>query len=101
MNVTYSQTPKKIVPSGLYVEQNKPNPFSKMTSIKFSLPCQAKVSIVITNSNGKVVDKLISNLYEPGIYNLEFFGDGLPDGTYFCHLVADQFSDSRELELLK
>ena len=87
--------------SGLYVAQNDPNPFNKLTTIQFSLPYQAKVTIVITNSYGKVVDKLISNSYEPGDYKLEFSADELPKGTYFYHIVADKFSESGEMELIK
>ena len=48
-----------------------------------------------------VVDKLISSVHDAGAYELEFIGDGLPGGTYFCHVVADKFTDSREMELTK
>ncbi len=89
------------IPSGFYLEQNNPNPFKKLTTIKFNLPYQSKVTIVITNSYGRVVDKLISSLHDAGSYELEFIGEGLPGGTYFCHVVADKFSESREMELTK
>lgn len=101
MNVIGASRSKNIIPSGFYLEQNNPNPFNKLTTIQFNLPQQARVSIIITNSYGKVVDKLISNLYDAGSYNLEFFADGLPKGTYFYHLIADKFSESREMELTK
>jgi hypothetical protein len=101
VNITGSQRTKKIIKTGFYLEQNNPNPFSKLTSIQFNLPYQARVSIVITNSYGKVVDKLISNLYDAGAYNLEFIAEGLPKGTYFYHVIADKFCESREMELIK
>ncbi len=101
MNVIAAHQQKNIIPSGFCLEQNNPNPFNKLTTIKFNLPCQAKVTIVITNSYGRVVDKLISSAHNAGSYELEFFGDGLPKGTYFCHVVADKFSESREMELTK
>lgn len=101
MNVIAAQQQKNIIPSGFYLEQNYPNPFKKLTTIKFSLPYETKVTIVITNSYGRVVDKLISSIHNAGSYELEFIGDGLPGGTYFCHVVADKFSDSREMELTK
>jgi len=101
VNVNGAPISKKIIRTDFYLEQNNPNPFNKLTTIRFNLPCQSKVTIIITNSFGRVVDKMISNLYDAGSYNLEFLGDGLPKGTYFYHVVADNFSDSREMELIK
>lgn len=101
MIVTAAPLTRNIIPSGFYLEQNDPNPFNGKTNIKFCLPFQSKVTVLITNSYGKVVDKLISCVYDAGTYELEFFADGLPRGTYFCHVVADRFSDSREMELTK
>jgi len=84
-----------------YLEQNRPNPFNSLTLIKYSLPHKSKVTVVITNSYGKVVDKLISATQDAGTYELKFSADGLPRGTYFYHVVADQFCESREMEVLK
>lgn len=101
MNITDSPRTQKIIKTGFYLEQNNPNPFNKLTTIRFNLPYESKVTIVITNSFGRVVDKIISNLYDAGAYNLEFIAEGLPKGTYFYHVVADKFSESREMELIK
>lgn len=101
MNVKSAQYKKNIISSGFYLEQNYPNPFKKLTRINFNLPYEAKVTVIITNSYGKVVDKLISCAHNAGSYQLEFFADGLPGGTYFCHVVADKFSESREMELTR
>jgi len=86
--------------SEFYLEQNEPNPFNGKTKIKFCLSSQSKVTVLITNSYGKVIDKLISSVLDAGIYELDFFGDGLTRGTYFCHVVADNDSFSREMELI-
>jgi len=88
-------------PIGFYLEQNKPNPFKSLTVIKYNLPYNSKVTIVVTNAYGKVIDKLISDTQEAGSYELKFSADGLPRGTYFYHVVADQYCDSREMEILK
>jgi hypothetical protein len=87
--------------SGFYLEQNDPNPFNGSTTIKFCLSNQSKVTILITNTYGKVIDKLISCMLDPGIYKLDFIADGLSRGTYFCHVVADNYSHSQEMELIK
>jgi len=101
VNVIAAHRKKNIIPSGFYLEQNYPNPFNKLTTIKINLPYETKVTVVITNSYGRVVDKVISSLHNAGSYELEFLAEQLPGGTYFCHVVADQFFDSREMELTK
>jgi hypothetical protein len=92
---------RNIIPSGFHLEQNEPNPFEKLTTIKFCLPNQSKVTVIITNEYGKVVDKLISCTQKAGTYELKFLADGLPKGTYYCHIVADNYSESQEMELIK
>jgi hypothetical protein len=99
--LTAAPQTKKSNPSEFYLEQNDPNPFNGKTKIKFCLSSQSKVTVLITNSYGKVVDKLISSDLEAGIYDLDFFADELPKGTYFCHVVADNYSHSQEMELVK
>ena len=86
---------------GFFLEQNRPNPFKSLTIIKYTLPSRSRVTVVITNSYGKVVDKLISATQDAGVYELKFSADGLPKGTYFYHVVANQFCDSREMEITK
>lgn len=101
MLVIATSRSRNMIPSGFHLEQNNPNPFRGRTTIKFCLPFQSKVTVIITNSYGKVIDKIISSVHDPGMYKLEFFADGLSKGTYFCHLVADRHSESMEMELIK
>lgn len=89
------------LPVDFDLSQNEPNPFKMLTTIKINLPHRTKVTVLITNSYGKVVDKLISSVQDAGTYELDFFADGLSRGTYFCHIVADNYSYSREMELIK
>ena len=86
---------------GFFLEQNRPNPFKSLTIIKYTLPSRSRVTVLITNSYGKVVDKLISETQDAGSYELKFSADGLPKGTYFYHVVANKFCDSREMEITK
>ena len=88
-------------PLNFELSPNEPNPFKKQTTIKINLPHRAKFTVLITNSYGRVVDKLISRVQDAGTYELDFSADGLSRGTYFCHVVADNYSYSREMELIK
>ncbi len=89
------------LPENFNLSQNEPNPFKNLTTIKINLPRKTKVTVLITNSYGKVVDKLISSVQDGGTYELDFFADGLSRGIYFCHIVADNYSYSKEMELVK
>lgn len=92
---------KNINSRGFYLEQNNPNPFQTATIIRYSLPCKSNVTVVITNSYGRVVDKLISATQDAGTYEINFSANELPRGTYFYHVVADKYCDSREMEIMK
>jgi hypothetical protein len=88
-------------PKDFKLNQNFPNPFYKRTKIKYSLPQKSKVMIMFNNDIGHVIEKLILINQEPGEYEMEFYADGLPKGTYFYHVIAGNFFDSREMELTK
>lgn len=100
MIVTATQPKQKGFNSGFHIEKNHPDPFKEMTMIRINLPRKSKLTVVITNMYGKVVDKMISREHEAGTYILEFIAEKLPSGTYFCHVVADRYSDSKEMELI-
>lgn len=100
MTVTSALTQEKCR-NRFLIEQNGPNPFKKKTTIKINLPYRTKITVIITNAYGKVVDKMISSIHNAGSYDLEFCAEELPRGTYFCHVVADDFCDSKEMELTK
>jgi len=88
-------------PKKFELTQNDPNPFRKRTVFRYSLPYKTKVVIMINNEEGQIIDKLILPNQEQGVYELEFYADGLPKGIYFYHLIADDYVKSREMELIK
>ena len=71
-----------------YLEQNIPNPFSKNTTIKYSLPIDfTNALIVITDKNGKIYKRInISGNYK-GSVNIDL--GTLPTGTYHYTLYTD------------
>lgn len=101
MTLTEAPHEQNLINSGFYLHQNVPNPFNGVTKIKLTLPLESKVTVLITNSYGKVIDKFISKILRAGIYEIEFYADGLLRGTYFYHIVADNYSETKEMELTK
>ncbi len=54
--------------------QNYPNPFNPSTNIKFSLPEQTNLQLIIFNSNGKLIRKLFQGVLSSGMHS--FIWDG-------------------------
>jgi uncharacterized protein (TIGR02145 family) len=90
-----------VQPTKFELKQNYPNPFNPSTTIQFSVPRAAHVSLSIYNSSGQQVSKLISEDMKAGVYTSEWNATGFASGVYYYRLVADNFSETKKLILLK
>ena len=86
--------------------QNHPNPFNPTTSIRFSVPKRAHVTLQIFNAEGKLITTLISRVIDPGLQEIEWDGrDGrghtTGSGVYFYRLEAGGQILSRKMILIK
>ncbi|MBK8492444.1 MAG: T9SS type A sorting domain-containing protein [Saprospirales bacterium] len=71
------------------LDQNFPNPANSFTTIPFTVPSAAEVRLVVVNSSGKMVGRLVEGTFIPGVYQVEFDVTQLPPGFYFYQLYAD------------
>jgi len=83
-----------------------PNPFNPSTTIRFSLPVDADVSLAIYDLSGRRIVELISEDMPRGIHEVEWRGKesgGQPvaSGVYFYRLESEDFSQTRKMTLLK
>lgn len=91
-----------IIPKEYFLHQNFPNPFNPATRIRFELPEISYVSVVIYDALGREITRLINNeLKKEGIYEITWDASGFPSGVYFCRLIADNFTYTRKMILLK
>jgi hypothetical protein len=89
---TNSNIPKEYV-----LQQNYPNPFNPTTTIEFSLSSAENVSLLIYNSNGKVVEHLIeSKQMALGNHKVQWNATPHSNGIYFYHLTAGKFMQNYE-----
>lgn len=91
---------------GVNLEQNRPNPFNPSTTIRFTLPEAAAVSLVITDSRGSVVARLVDRQMPAGTSDVQWNGtnsngDRASSGVYFCRLHTGKETRIRKLVLLK
>jgi hypothetical protein len=64
--------------------QNYPNPFNPTTVIRYDIPYQSNVEIIIFDILGRKVKTLVSNEQkQPGRYEVIFNASNLPSGVYF------------------
>jgi len=81
--------------------QNYPNPFNPSTKIGYSLPEADQVEITVYNNLGQVVETLVNEHKNAGIYEVEFNANQLPSGIYFYKLQAGSYSQVRRMVLVK
>jgi hypothetical protein len=89
------------VPTSYELEQNYPNPFNPVTTIQFSIPQQSFVALEIFNSLGEKVSTLVSEELNAGTYKYEWKAGNLSSGVYYYKLVANDFSQTKKLILLR
>jgi hypothetical protein len=82
--------------------QNYPDPFNPFTKIKYDLPKDSKVTIVIYDLLGKQINKLVNNEFQKaGTYSITFNGSSLASGVYFYRLVSDKYVEVKKMVLIK
>ncbi len=76
------------IPAQYFIEQNFPNPFNPATTINFSLPVDAKVTIRIFNALGEEINRLIDNNLTAGFHSVNFNAETLASGLYIYSIDA-------------
>lgn len=87
------------------LSQNYPNPFNPATSISFTLPEAARVTLTVYSTLGEQVMTILSNDLEAGYHKAEFDASQLTSGTYIYTIRASAgsktFTDSKKMILIK
>ena len=100
-DVRYDDQTSIDIPSTFVLKQNYPNPFNPTTTISFSLPSQAFVSLKVFNALGREVSTLLAEELPPGTYEQPWNARGLASGVYYYRLQAGSFMETKKLVLLK
>ena len=94
------------IPKSFSLSQNYPNPFNPATSIKFSIPQKAFVTITIYNVLGEEITKLISEEFSPGTYETNWDATNYPSGVYYYQLTVSserltKYTETKKMILIK
>lgn len=87
--------------SKFVLDQNFPNPFNPSTTISFSIPEDANVSLKLYNVMGKEVKTLLQKRMTSGNHTVAIDVSDLAAGVYMYQLTAGNFTSTKKLTLLK
>jgi TolB protein len=84
----YAGSKTNNLPEQFGLSQNYPNPFNPVTTIRYNIPLESKVTLRIYNVLGQVVSQVVNELQNAGFKSVEWKADGMASGLYFCRLEA-------------
>jgi len=100
-------TPQQLPSVRFSLQANVPNPFNPSTEIRFTLPKEQPVTLVIFDLTGKVVRTLLSDATQPAGPNIVVWngrnstGGRVSSGQYLVRLKAGPNEARRKILLLK
>ena len=105
INVEFSGAPKSFS-----LDQNYPNPFNPATVIRYAVPTESKVKVIVYNLSGEVVKELVNEVQSAGFHESTFNTNSnvnLSSGIYFYSIEAtplngnNAFRQTKKMILLK
>ena len=84
-----------------YLSQNYPNPFNPTTTISYSIKENGLVQLKVYDILGREVAELVNEKKPSGNYSVGFNAKNLSSGIYFYRLTSGNFSDTKELIIVK
>jgi len=85
-----------VLPNEYFISQNYPNPFNPSTVIKYSLPEESNVRIIIYNSLGKEIGILADDTLQAGNYEKLWNADVFSSGVYYVKMNAESLDSEKK-----
>lgn len=93
--------PNNQIPNEFALKQNYPNPFNPSTTIEYSVPQPAFVTIKVYNILGEELTTLIAEQKTAGNHAVTFDASNYSTGIYYYTLTADNFRETKKMILTK
>jgi T5SS/PEP-CTERM-associated repeat protein len=90
-----------LLPTEYSLLQNYPNPFNPSTTIRYSIPEQIHVTLIVYDVLGRKAATLVDDMLPAGSYTQMFDASRLVSGMYIYQLRAGNFVETKRLMLLK
>jgi glycosidase len=89
------------VPQKYEISQNFPNPFNPSTTIRYSLPYNSTVKILVYNILGERVANLLSGEVGAGFHEISFNASRYASGVYFYTIEAQSLNGKQNFNAVK
>lgn len=88
------------------LSQNYPNPFNPVTTIKYTLKYDTKVTLKIYNILGQLVKEIVDRFESKGLKKVLWDGTNnkgnqVSTGLYFYKLTAGSFTDQKKMVIIR
>jgi hypothetical protein len=95
-----------LIPEVFVLHQNYPNPFNPITTLRYDLPEQATVNIIIYDIMGREVRTLVNTTQDADFKSVIWnatndYGKPVSAGVYLYQIQAGEFVQTRKMVLLK
>jgi flagellar hook assembly protein FlgD len=93
--------PEDLIPDRVFLAQNRPNPFTRLTQIEYGVPRRMHVGISVYNAAGQRVQTLVDEVKAPGYHVVSWSGTDnlgrrLAEGIYFVRIETDELVDTKK-----
>jgi len=97
---------EELLPDVYALHQNYPNPFNPITTLRYDLPEQATVNIIIYDMLGRQVRTLLNQTQDAGYRSVIWnatndYGKPVSAGVYLYKIQAGEFVQTKKMVLLK
>ena len=94
------------IPTEFKLHENYPNPFNPSTNIKFDIPENGLVSLIVYDLMGHKVTELVNTNMNSGFHNVSWngtdnFGNTVSTGVYIYQLKTGNYSNTQKMLFIK
>jgi hypothetical protein len=89
------------IPKIFTLTQNFPNPFNPVTTIRYSLPQPAKVTLKVYDLGGHEIATLVDEHQLPGYHQATWDAARVGSGVFFLKITAGGYSAAKKCIVLK
>ncbi|MFN0157325.1 MAG: FG-GAP-like repeat-containing protein [Bacteroidota bacterium] len=90
-----------VMPTGFMLHQNYPNPFNPVTTISLTVPTRENVSLKVFDILGRDVATLIQSVREAGGHSVNVDASEWGSGVYLYRLTVGNFTQTKQMLLIK